>query len=83
MRIEPKRGRILLASVKLIQAPQHHDVAMGEVDELQDPVDHRVAERDQRIQAADRQGGHQGLSEVGHEEEAVEQVASELVSQAA
>src|SRR5262249_11818427 len=29
----------------------HVDVAVGEVQQLQNPVDHRVAERDQRIQA--------------------------------
>ena len=34
----------------------HEDVAMGEVDELDDPVDHRVAERDQRVDRADREG---------------------------
>src|SRR2546430_6056352 len=31
--------------------PDHVDVAVSEVEQLQDPVHHRVAERDQRVQA--------------------------------
>ena len=34
----------------------HEHVAVGEVDELDDPVDHRVAEGDQGVDRADRQG---------------------------
>ena len=34
---------------------EHEDVAVGEVDQLDDPVDHRVAERDERVDRADRQ----------------------------
>ena len=34
------------------ERPDHVDVAVGEVQQLQDPVDHRVAERDQRVEAA-------------------------------
>src|SRR5205807_9390305 len=33
----------------------HEDVAVGEVEELQDPVDERVPERDERIDATERQ----------------------------
>src|SRR5207248_478638 len=33
----------------------HEDVAVGEVEELQDPVDERVPEGDERIDAAERQ----------------------------
>ena len=35
--------------------PDHEDVAVREVEELQDAVDERVAERDQRVDAAERQ----------------------------
>ena len=37
-------------------APEHEDVAVGEVDELDDPVDHRVAEGDEGVDRADREG---------------------------
>ena len=37
----------------------HVDVAVREVQQLQDPVDHRVAERDQRVDAAVRDPGDQ------------------------
>jgi ankyrin repeat protein len=33
----------------------HVDVTVGEVQQLEDPVDHRVPERDQRVDAAERQ----------------------------
>ena len=46
------------------EGPDHVDVAVGEVQELEDPVDHRVAERDQRVDAAVRDPGH----ELGDEE---------------
>ncbi len=36
----------------------HHDVAVGEIDQAQHAVDHGVAQRDQRIDAADRQAEH-------------------------
>ena len=35
------------------EGADHVDVAVGEVQELQDPVDHRVAQRDQRVEAAE------------------------------
>ena len=37
------------------ECADHEDFAVGEVDELDDPVDHRVAQRDQGVDAADRQ----------------------------
>ena len=41
----------------------HVDVAVREVQELQDSVDHRVAERDQRIEAAENEAVHGELEE--------------------
>ena len=35
--------------VLAIEPAEHEDVAVGEVDQLEDPVDERVAERDQRV----------------------------------
>ena len=46
---DPERNRVE-AEVR----PDHVDIAMGEVDELDDAVDHRVAESDQRVDAAER-----------------------------
>ena len=37
------------------EGADHEDVAVGEVDQLDDPVDHRVAEGDQRVDRAERQ----------------------------
>ena len=42
----------------------HVDVAVREVEELEDPVDHRVAERDQRVEAADGQPSDELREEV-------------------
>ena len=42
----------------------HHHVAVGEVDELQHAVDHRVAERDQRVDGAGGQAVDEVLEEV-------------------
>ena len=36
-------------------APDHEHVAVGEVDELDDPVDHRVAQGDEGVDRADRE----------------------------
>ena len=36
------------------EGPRHHDVAMGEIDEAQNAVDHGVAERHQGVDAAHR-----------------------------
>jgi len=45
---------------------EDEDVAVGEVDELEDAVDHRVAERDERVEAADGEGVHEGVEEAVH-----------------
>ena len=36
------------------EAPDHEDIAMGEVDHADDPVDHRIADRDQPIDRSER-----------------------------
>jgi hypothetical protein len=41
----------------------HEDVAMGEIDELDDPVDHGVAERDQRKDRSARDAVNRLLNE--------------------
>ena len=46
--------------------PDHEDVAVREVEELQDAVDERVAERDQRVDAAERQAVDGELDERVH-----------------
>ena len=42
---------------------QHVDLAVGEVDQLDDPIDHGVAQGDQGIHAAERQAVNQLLDE--------------------
>ena len=44
----------------------HEDVAVGEVEELEDPVDERVAERDQRVDASEREAVQRQLDERVH-----------------
>ena len=77
MRIDSKRRQQMHGHRVAQPGTEHDDVAVREVDELQDAVHHRVAERDERIQTADRQRGHQSLSEVGHVKE---QGGSELLA---
>jgi hypothetical protein len=48
------------------ERPDHEHVAVGEVEELQDPVDKRVAERDQRVDAPQRQGVDRELDKSVH-----------------
>src|SRR5207244_7071466 len=55
-----ERGQDEVADV----GPDHEDLAVGEVQELQDPVHHRVAEREQRVQAPERQPGDELTAEV-------------------
>ncbi|MEP6910323.1 MAG: hypothetical protein ABI896_07835 [Actinomycetota bacterium] len=38
---------------------------MGEIDQLQDSVDERVAERDQRVDRAGREADQEDVAEVG------------------
>ena len=47
-------------------AADHHHLAVGEVDELHDAVDHRVAERDDGVHAAEREAVHDLLEEGVH-----------------
>ena len=44
-----------MISVADEQPAEREDVAVGEVDQLQDPVDERVAERDEPVHGAVRQ----------------------------
>ena len=57
----------------------HEDVAVGEVQQLEDPVHHRVAEGDQRVDAAVRDPGH----ELGDEEVPVHWAGNERGTAAA
>jgi hypothetical protein len=41
----------------------HVHVAVGEVQELEDPVHHRVAKRDERVEAAERQPADRQVEE--------------------
>ena len=76
MRIEqePDRDdRVGRASEELERAEpderaHHEDVAVGEVQELEDPVDERVAERDERVDAAEREAVERQLGERVHAE---------------
>ncbi len=45
-------------------AAEHEHVAMGEVDQLEDAVDERVAQRDERVDAAVRHADRRHLGEV-------------------
>ena len=44
----------------------HEDVAMGEIDHADDAVDHRVADRDQAIDRAERDAVDELLDEIFH-----------------
>ena len=44
----------------------HHHLAVREIDELDDPVDHRVAQRDDRVDAAERRAVDELLDEDVH-----------------
>ena len=44
----------------------HEHLGVREVDQLEHAVDQRVAQRDQRVQAADGHGVDEGLEELGH-----------------
>ena len=47
-------------------AAERHEVAVGEVDELQDPVDQRQPDRAERVDGAARQAVDRGLGELLH-----------------
>ena len=63
-----RSARTAPASGEADPRAEHDDVAVGEVDELEDAVHQRVAQRDQRVEAADGDGDDEGLKEVGHGE---------------
>ena len=48
------------------EAAQHHQIALGEIDDLGRLVDQHEAERDQAVDAAERNAAHQLLNEVQH-----------------
>ncbi len=48
------------------EAAQHHQIALGEIDDLGGLVDQHKAERDQAVNAAKRNATHQLLNEVQH-----------------
>ncbi len=48
------------------ERPDHENVAMGEVDEAQHSVDHGVAERDKRIDAAEGNAVNDLLQQFAH-----------------
>ena len=48
------------------EGPDHEDVRMGEVDEAQDAVHHRVPEGDQRVDGAKRETVQELLEELRH-----------------
>ena len=47
------------------ERPDHEDLAVGEVDELDDPVDERVAERDQGVDRAVGEPEDEVVAEIG------------------
>ena len=67
------RARVAVASVRPIlpepsrrdERADHEDLAVGEVDQLDDSVDERVAERDQRPDRAVREAGDEVVAEPG------------------
>ena len=60
-RVRWKTERIIVAGE---HAAEHEHVAVREVDQLEDPVDERVAERDERVHGAVRQPDERDREEV-------------------
>ena len=58
-----------------VAAPSAKDdnVAVGKIDELQDAIDHRIAQRNERVQASDGQSSDKGLNEVRHQKTGLEE----------
>ena len=48
------------------QHSHHNEIAVGKVNELDDPVDHGIAQSDQGVYAAEAQPGNQELNECDH-----------------
>ena len=61
----------------------HEDVAVGEVEELEDAVDERVAERDQRVDAPERQSVEGELEEGGHAGSNLDRLGGPVTTRAA
>ena len=53
----------------------HEHLAMGEVQELQDPVHHRVADGDQSVDAPEREAGDELIEEIAPRQLVVLEVA--------
>ena len=53
-------------NVKAKNPPQHHEIALGEIHDFGGLVDENKAERDQAIDAAERNAAHHLLNEVQH-----------------
>src|SRR5207237_4490222 len=58
-------AELLHPDVQRHPASEHEDVAVREVDQLEDAVDEGVAERDQRVEGAEREADQEDLDEVG------------------
>ena len=58
----------------------HEDLAVGEVQELQDPVDHRVPDGDQAVEAPERQARDELIEEVVPRQLEVLEVAGQELS---
>ena len=56
----------------------HEHLAMGEVQELQDPVHHRVADGDQSVDAPEREAGDELIEEIAPRQLVVLEVADDL-----
>jgi len=54
------------AHVVTDEGADHEDVGVREIDEAQDAIDHRVAERDERIDGPEGQAVEELLQEFGH-----------------
>ena len=61
-----RRAAQQLERAEADERPDHEHVAVGEIEELQDPVDERVAERDQGVDAAQREAVDRELDEGVH-----------------
>jgi glutamyl-tRNA reductase len=55
-----------LPEVVAEEGADHEDIRVREVNEAQHAVDHRVAERDERVDGAERQAVEELLEEFGH-----------------
>ena len=64
VRIEPKRRQQSLGQRITDPRSPNDDVAVREVDDFENPVDHRVAERNERVEAADDDGRNQGFRKI-------------------